>query len=48
MTDVERIDKYTILVDGHKVRATPEQEAQIRLMDPPAVQRFLTIMGAFK
>lgn len=44
-TGIQRIDKYTLLVDGHRVRATPEQEAQIRQMSPDRIRRFLTIMG---
>jgi hypothetical protein len=42
---VERVDRYTILVDGYRVRATPEQERQLREMDSAARARFLRVMG---
>lgn len=45
MSDIVRIDRYSIAVNGHSVRATPEQEAKIRLMDDEAIARFLKIMG---
>ena len=45
MTDVTRIDRYTIEVDGHRVRATPDQEQRIRQMTPDQRGRFLSIMG---
>lgn len=45
MSDVERIDKYMIRVDGVTVRATPDQEARLRMMTPEQRQRFVKIMG---
>lgn len=42
---IERRDRYTILVDGHPIRATEAQERQLRAMDAAGVRRFLTIMG---
>lgn len=42
---IERVDAYTITVDGHRVRATPAQENVLRNMDAAGAQRFLTVMG---
>lgn len=45
MSDVRRIDRYTIEVDGKRVRATEQQEQMIRNMTPEQVENFLRIMG---
>jgi len=45
-TEITRRDRYTILVDGHPIRATPEQEARIRQMDADQIKNFLALMGA--
>jgi hypothetical protein len=42
---VERIDRYTIEVDGRPVLATEDQEERIRALDAEARARFLAIMG---
>jgi len=42
---IERIDRYTILVDGKRVRADAETEAQIRGLDAEARKRLLSILG---
>lgn len=42
---IERVDRYTVTVDGHRIRATEGQEAALRRMDAAGVRRFLTIMG---
>jgi hypothetical protein len=42
---VKRIDRYTVLVDGHRVSATPDQEARLREMSDEERARFLTVMG---
>lgn len=42
---IERRDRYTIVVEGHSVRATEDQEQRIRAMDAEERARFLTIMG---
>jgi hypothetical protein len=44
--DIIRLDRYTIEVDGARVRATEDQERQIRGLDAEARERFLRIMGA--
>ena len=43
--NVERIDRYTIRVDGKTVIANEEQEVQIRAMTAEQRKRFLKIMG---
>jgi len=47
MSDVEivRVDKCTLLVDGVRVRATPDQERRIRQMTPEQVANFVAIFG---
>lgn len=42
---IERLDKYTILVDGHRVTATADQEQRIRNMNPEQRERFIKVMG---
>lgn len=42
---VERVDRYSIQVDGFTVTANEDQEARIRAMDDEARSRFRTIMG---
>lgn len=42
---IERVDRYTVLVNGHRVRATEDQEQRLRAMDAAAVERFLAVMG---
>lgn len=45
MIGIVRLDKYTISVDGTKVRATVDQENRIRTMTEEARARFVKIMG---
>jgi hypothetical protein len=42
---IERIDRYTIKVNGHRVTANKGQECALRAMDADAVRRFLAVMG---
>lgn len=42
---VRRLDKYTLLVDGHQVLADDITERRIRAMTEAERSRFLTIMG---
>lgn len=42
---VERVDRYTITVDGTRVRADAEQEARIRAMDATRRTAFARIVG---
>lgn len=44
-TEVRRIDRYNIEVDGKRIRATPRQEGRIRQMTPEQLSRFLAVMG---
>lgn len=44
-TDLVRVDRYTILVDGHPIRATPDQAIRIAAMTPEQRARFLAVMG---
>lgn len=44
-TQVERVDRYTITVNGHRIRATEDQERRIRAMDDEQIARFLSAMG---
>lgn len=46
MTEIERVDRYTITIDGFPVRATEDQETRIRAMDDEAIGRFKHVMGA--
>lgn len=41
---VVRIDRYTITIDGIRVRATPDQEARIRQLSPEQLTAFRLIM----
>lgn len=43
--EVVRVDRYTITVDGHALRATPDQEARIRAMTDEQVAALLTVLG---
>jgi hypothetical protein len=43
--EIVRVDRYTVEVNGHTVRATADQEARLRSMDPEQIDRFLTVMG---
>jgi len=46
MTDqISRVDRYTIVVNGHRVRATQEQEKHIRALNEQERERFLLVMG---
>lgn len=45
MVEVQRVDRYTIKVNGKRVTATEEQEARIRAMTDEQAERFLRIMG---
>lgn len=45
-TEIVRVDRYTIEVDGTRVRATEDQERRLRAMTPEQVANFLHIMGA--
>jgi hypothetical protein len=42
---IERLDRYIITVNGHRIRATEGQEHALRRMDAAGVARFLTVMG---
>ena len=43
--EITREDRYTIIIDGHRVRATEDQERRLRDMTPEQVQNFLRVMG---
>lgn len=43
-TTITRLDRYTIEVNGARVRATEDQERRIRSM-ADALDRFLRVMG---
>lgn len=43
-TDFQRLDRYTILVNGQRVRATVDQESRIRGMTPEQLANFVKIM----
>lgn len=45
MAEIERVDRYIVLVNGHEVRATERQEEILRQMDDDAVARFLAVTG---
>ena len=45
MATIERLDKYTIYLDGNLVRLTPDQEDRIRLMTPEQLENFKKVMG---
>ena len=42
---ITRIDRYTLSVDGHHIRATEDQERRIRALTPEQRANFLTILG---
>lgn len=42
---ITRLDKYTILVDGHRVAASEDQERRLRDMTPEQLERFKKVMG---
>lgn len=42
---IERVDKYTLMVDGVRVAADAEQEAQIKTLSPQEREIFMHIMG---
>lgn len=42
---VVRQDRYTVLIDGHRVRADARQEQNLRAMDGADLDRFLRVMG---
>lgn len=42
---IERRDRYTVMVNGHPIRATEAQEAALRLLPAAGVRRFLAVMG---
>lgn len=42
---IERLDHYTLKIDGVLVTANADQEARIREMTPEQLQNFKTIMG---
>ena len=43
--EVERVDRYTIRVNGFNIRATEDQERRIREMDDEQIDRLVTVMG---
>lgn len=43
---IERIDKYTIVVDEVRVYANSEQEERIRAMTPEQRKNFVAVFGA--
>jgi hypothetical protein len=42
---IERLDHYTLKVDGVLVTANEDQEKRIREMTPEQIQNFKAIMG---
>ena len=42
---VQRVDAYTVAVDGHQVRATDDQAARLAAMDAEQRARFVQVMG---
>ena len=44
--EIVRVDRYTVVVDGLRVRADERQERALRAMTPEQQQRFLRIFGA--
>lgn len=42
---IVRDDRYTVMVDGHRVRATPAQEVSLRSLTPEQRANFLRTMG---
>ena len=44
-TQIRRLDRYTIEVNGHRVSATPSQEEALRSMSDGQIARFLIAMG---
>ena len=40
---ITRVDRYTLIVNGVRIRANEDQEQRIREMDDPQLQRFLHI-----
>lgn len=45
MADIQRQDKYRILVNGKTIVATKAQEAQLRTLDDDQIESFLKVMG---
>lgn len=43
--EITREDRYTIIIDGYRVRATEDQERRLRDMTSEQVQNFLRVMG---
>ena len=43
--DVTRLDRYTITVNGARIRATADQEARIRHMTREQADRLTAILG---
>lgn len=43
--DITRIDRYTVEVDGYRVRATEDQEQRLRGMTSEQRANFLLAMG---
>jgi hypothetical protein len=43
---IERVDRYTITINGHRITATERQEHRIRQMTPEQVANFLRVTGA--
>lgn len=43
---ITRVDRYTVEVDGVRVRATEDQERRLRALAPDDLRRFLRVMGA--
>jgi len=42
---ISRVDRYTLEIDGTRVRATADQEERLRAMAPDDLERFVRIMG---
>jgi hypothetical protein len=40
-----RVDRYTVTIDGKRVRATEDQEARLRAMTAEQVAMFVRAMG---
>ena len=44
LTEIVRLDRYTISINGKHIRATPDQERRIREFTPEQRQNFIKTM----
>ena len=42
--DIERLDRYTLLIDGVWVTASEDQERVLRALSPEQLENFLRVM----